>query len=73
MFLSDEFLNFWVQNYLGFDDLLRYNISIVAISKKTKPERNREITYDVSEITYDTSANWPETIARPPNHKRTGR
>ena len=66
MFLPDEFLNFWVQNYLSFDDLLGYNISIVAISKKIKPERNREIAYDVSKITNDTSANWPETIAKPP-------
>lgn len=52
MFLLDEFLNCRVQNYL------RLNISIVANSMKTKPERNFcEIACDVSEITYDKSAN----------------
>lgn len=67
MFLPDEFLNCRVQNYLRFNNFLRYNTSIVAISKKTKPERNVcEITCDVSEITYDTSANRPETLAKPP-------
>ena len=58
MFLLDEFLNCRVQNCLSLNDFVRYNISIVANSMKTKPERNVcEIACDVSEITYDKSAN----------------
>lgn len=48
-------------------DLTRYNISTVAISKKTKLERDvSEIAYDVTEMIFDKSAKWPETLAEPP-------
>ena len=46
---------------------LIFNISTVAISKKTKLERDvSEIAYDVTEMIFDTSAKWPETLAEPP-------
>ena len=46
---------------------LRFNNLIAAISKQPKLEREvSEISYDISERTYDKSVNWSETLAKRP-------